>query len=383
MNFTLSEDMAAFRDLARDFAEKQIAPHARKWDADKWIPDDVVRRMGQAGLMGVTTPEEYGGSGKGPLAMAVVLEEIARHCGATALMLAAHNGLCIGHLLVAANDAQKRKYLPKLASGEIVGSWCLSEPECGSDAAALTTRAEKSPGGWTLNGRKMWVTNGKRAGVYVVTAKTKAEKGSRTISAFIVERGVKGFEVGEPEDKMGMRGSDTVPITLENVQVNDDALVGNLHDGYVDALKVLDRGRVSIGALSIGLGRGCLEEAVKYANERQSMGMPLSGHQAIQLKLADMWTELHAARLLVRQAAVTFEAGRPDKALASKAKLMASEVASRVGWNSIQIHGGAGYTKDVCVERLVRDAKLCEIGEGSSEIQRILIARDEFAKRSA
>jgi alkylation response protein AidB-like acyl-CoA dehydrogenase len=383
MSYELSEDMLAFRDLARDFAAREIGPHARKWDEQKWIPDDVVRKMGEIGLMGVMTPEEYGGSGQGVLAMSIVMEEVARHCGGTALLLAAHNGLCSGHIKIAANDAQKNKYLPRLASGEMVGSWCLSEPHCGTDAAALTTRAEKTANGWRLNGAKMWVTNGKRAGVYVVTAKTKPEPGSRTISAFIVERGTKGFEIGEPEDKMGMRASDTVPITLENVELPDDALCGELHNGYVDALKVLDRGRVSIGALSLGLGRGCYEEAVKYAAERLSFNKPLHAYQAIQGKLADMATDIEAARILIRQAASTFDCGKPDKALASAAKLFASEMASRAGWESIQIHGGAGYTKDVCVERLVRDAKLCEIGEGSSEVQRMLIARDEFMKRSA
>ncbi|MFO0973494.1 MAG: acyl-CoA dehydrogenase family protein [Phycisphaerae bacterium] len=383
LHFELPDELIAFRDLARDFAARHIAPHARKWDADKWLPDETIRKMGEIGLLGVTLPEEYGGAGQGLLAMTVVVEEIARHCGGTALMLAAHLGLCSSHLRLAANDAQKKKYLPRLATGELIGSWCLSEPHCGTDAAALTTRAEPAGDGWVLNGQKMWVTNGKRAGVFVVTARTKPEAGPRTISAFIVERGTRGFEIGEPEDKMGMRASDTVPITLENVRVGGEALVGKLHDGYVDALRVLDRGRVTIASLSVGLGRGCLEEAVKYAAERRSFGVPLHQHQAIQMKLADMETQIEAARILVRQAASTFDAGRPDKQAASIAKLFATEAASRVGWESIQIHGGAGYTKDICVERLVRDNKLCEIGEGSSEVQRMLIARAEFAKRSA
>ncbi len=383
MNFALPDELIAFRDLARDFAAREIAPHARKWDAEKWISEDAVRRAGEVGLLGVTAPEGFGGAGQGMLAMTVVVEEIARHCGAFALLIAAHSGLCSGHIKLAGSDEQKRKYLPRLARGELIGSWCLSEPHCGTDAAALTTRAEKSGRGWVLNGQKMWVTNGRRAGVYVVMAKTKPEAGPRTISAFIVEREAKGLEVGEPEDKMGMRGSDTTPLALENVQVGEDALCGALHDGYVDALRVLDRGRVTIGALSVGLARGCLEEAVKYAAERRSFGVPLHAHQAIQMKLADMDTQVEAARLLVRQAAYGFDAGRPDKQAASIAKLFASEMASRVGWDSIQIHGGAGYTKDVCVERLVRDNKLCEIGEGSSEVQRMLIARAEFAKRAA
>jgi len=383
MEFNLPDDLVGFRDITRAFAAEQIAPHARKWDEQKWIPDDVVREAGKLGLMGVTTPEEYGGLGQGMLAMTVVIEELARWCGATALLVAAHNGLCCGHLNLAASEAQKRKYLPKLASGEMVGSWCLSEPGCGSDAAALTTRAEKTSAGWALSGQKLWVTNGRRAGVFVVMARTRAEAGARTISAFIVERGTRGMEIGEPEDKMGMRGSDTVPVSFEKCEIPAENLVGELHNGYIDALKVLDRGRVGIGSLSVGLARGCLEEALRYAGQRKAFGVPLHDHQAIKFKLADMETQVEAARLLVRQAACTYDYGRPDKALSSIAKLYASEMASRVGWESIQIHGGAGYVKDVCVERLVRDAKLCEIGEGSSEIQRMLIARSLFMKKSA
>ncbi len=383
MQFDLPDDLVAMRDLARDFAARHIAPHARKWDADKWIPDETVRRMGETGLLGVTVPEEYGGAGQGLLAMTVVVEEIARQCGGTALLIAAHSGLCTGHIRLAGNDAQKRKYLPALASGKLIGSWCLSEPHCGTDAIALTTRAEKDGNGWVLNGNKFWITNGRRAGVFVVIARTSDQPGTRSISAFIVERSAKGLEVGEPEDKMGMRASDTTPVSLENVRVGEEALLGKLGEGYVDALKVLDRGRVTIASLSVGLARGCLEEAVRYAAERKAFGKPLHAFQAIQIKLADMETQVEAARLLVRQAAATFDAGRGDKQAASIAKLFASEMASRVGWDAIQIHGGAGYTKDVAVERLTRDNKLCEIGEGSSEVQRMLIARAEFQKRSA
>lgn len=383
MSYRLPEELIGFRDVTRSFAAEKIAPHARRWDAEKWIPDEVIAEMGRIGLLGVTTPEAYGGAGQGMLAMTVVVEELARWCGATALMLAAHSGLCATHIKIAANEAQKKKWLTKLASGEVIGSWCLSEPDCGSDAEALTTRAEKTSSGWVLNGRKFWITNGRRAGVYVVTARTKPERGARTISAFIVERDRPGLIIGEREDKMGMRASDTVPVTLENCEIPEENLCGALHEGYIDALRVLERGRVTIGALSVGLGRGCLEEAVKYAAERHTFGVPLSRHQAIQSKLADMEMEIEAARLLVRQAACTHDAGRPDRTLCSMAKLFASEAASRAGWESIQIHGGAGYTKDVCVERLLRDAKLCEIGEGSSEIQRMLIARGEFQRLSA
>jgi len=383
MSFNLPEELIGFRDVTRSFAAEKIAPYARQWDADKWLPDEVIAEMGRIGLLGVTMPEAYGGAGQGLLAMTVVVEEIARHCGGTALMIAAHSGLCSTHINLAGNQSQKETWLPKLAAGEVIGSWCLSEPDCGTDAEALTTRAEKTSAGWVLNGQKHWITNGKRAGVYVVTARTKQDRGARTISAFIVERDTPGLIIGEPEDKMGMRASDTVPVTLENCEIPEENLCGELHEGYVDALRVLDRGRVTIGSLSVGLARGCLEEAVKYAAERRSFGVPLHDHQAIQMKLADMELQIEAARLLVRQAACTHDAGRPDKKLCSMAKLFASEMASRVGWESIQIHGGAGYTKDVSVERLLRDCKLCEIGEGSSEVQRMLIARAEYRRRSA
>ncbi len=383
MTFALSEELVGFRDVTRAFAAERIAPAAREWDERKWIPDEVIAEMGRIGLLGVTVPEEYGGAGQGLLGMTVVVEEIARWCGATALMIAAHSGLCTTHIRLAGNDKQKKAWLPRLAPGEVIGAWCLSEPECGTDAEALTTRAEQTSAGWVLNGRKFWITNGQRAGVFVVMARTKPERGGRTISAFIVERNTPGLSVGEREDKMGMRASDTTPVNFENCEIPAENLCGQLHEGYIDALRVLDRGRVTIGSLSVGLARGCLEEAVKYAAERRSFGVPLHDHQAIQFKLADMETQIEAARLLVRQAACTHDAGRPDKELSSMAKLFASEMASRVGWESIQIHGGAGYTKDVCVERLLRDAKLCEIGEGSSEVQRMLIARAECQKRSA
>lgn len=384
MNFELPEDLVGIRDITRSFAAEKIAPHARKWDAEKWVPTELFKEMGRVGILGVAFPEEYGGAGLGLLGMTVVVEEIARWCGASALFIAAHSGLCSTHIRIAANEEQKRHWLPRLATGEVIGAWCLSEPHCGTDAEALTTRAEKSSKGWVLNGAKFWITNAKRADVFVVTARTRiGERGPRTISAFLVEKDTPGLIIGEPEDKMGMRGSDTVPVNFENCEIPAANLCGELNSGYVDALRVLDRGRCVIGSLSVGLARGCLEEAVKYAAERKSMGVPLHSHQAIQFKLADMETQVEAARLLVRQAAATHDAGRPDKQLSSIAKLFASEMASRVGWDSIQIHGGAGYTKDVCVERLVRDNKLCEIGEGSSEVQRILIARAEYARRSA
>lgn len=383
MEFELPEDLVAFRDVIREFAAEKIAPNARRWDAEKWIPEDVVAEAGRIGLLGVTTPEKYGGVGQSMLAMTVVIEEIARWDGSMALLIEAHNGLCLQHLNMSASEELKAKYLPDLATGRMVGSWCLSEPDCGTDAEALTTRAEKTSAGWVLNGQKLWVTSGKRAGLYVVMARTKPERGSRTISAFIVERGATGIHIGELEDKMGMRGTDTVPVSFDNCEIPEENLVGELHHGYVDALKVLDEGRFSVGAISVGLARGCLEEALRYAGERQAFGKPLHAHQAILFKLADMETDIEAARLLVRQAASAYDMGRPDKKLCCIAKLFASEAASRIGWDAIQIFGGAGYTKDVCVERLLRDNKLCEIGEGTSEVQRMLIAREEYRRISA
>jgi alkylation response protein AidB-like acyl-CoA dehydrogenase len=378
MDFVLPDDVAAFRDTVRKFAAERIRPCTRQWDRDQTLPDELITEMGQLGLLGLLTPEEYGGSRlaeHGYLANAVVIEEIARQDGGVALLLAAHNGLCLSHLNLAANEEQKKKYLPKLASGEWVGAWGLTEPSCGSDAAALETRAVPDGKGWRLTGHKMFITNGARARVYVVMARTEPEKGSKGISAFIVERDDPGFTVGAKEDKLGIRSSDTVPLDLEKVYCGPEDLVGQYNTGYVDALRVLERGRVGIGAMSLGLARGALEESIVYANQRVAFGKPIAYQQAIQFMLADMATDIEAARLLVWDAAQTLDRGEDARHKASLAKLFASEMATRAGMKAIQIHGGYGYTKDMPVERYMRDAKLCEIGEGSSEVQRILIAR--------
>lgn len=357
------------------FASEHIAPHAREWDRNADIPRDVVAKLGELGLLGIFIPTEYGGSGLGDLGATVVMEEIARHCGATALMLDAHNALCSAHLLVGANDAQKQTYLPKLASGEMLGAWALSEPGCGSDAAALLTTAVRDGDTWVLNGSKQWITNGLYAGVYVVMAKTTPEGGAKGISAFIVDRGTAGLIVGPKEDKLGMRGSDTVGLTLDDVRLPADRLCGALHGGFVDAMKVLERGRITIAAMSVGLARGALEESLAYAKQRMAFGKAIFEQQSIQFMLADMVTEIDAARLLARRAAMLSDAGKACNIAASIAKLNASEIATRACLNAIQIHGGMGYTKEVPVERYMRDAKLCEIGEGSSQIQRMIIAR--------
>jgi alkylation response protein AidB-like acyl-CoA dehydrogenase len=379
MSFDLPEEIVALRDVVRDFAAKEIRPHARQWDREQSMPDELVTKAGELGLLGIMVPPEYNGAGLNYLANSVIVEEIARQDGGVALFVSAHNGLCISHLLIAANEEQKRKYLPKLATGEHIGAWGLSEPDCGSDAAALKTRAVKDGDGWRISGHKMFITNGARAQVFVVVAITDPEQKSRGISAFIVERGTDGFTVGPKEDKMGIRSSDTVPLDFEDCYVGPDALVGKLNHGYSDALAVLERGRVGIGAMAVGLARGSLEEAIAYAGEREAFGKPIAKHQAISFMLADMATEIEAARLLVRDAALSLDSGKSDPLKASVAKLFASEVATRAGLSAIQIHGGYGYTKDMPVERYMRDAKLCEIGEGSSEVQRMIIARELLA----
>ncbi len=375
MQFDLPEELVQLRDMVRRFAAEEIRPHAREWDREQLIPDELIAQMSELGLLGTLVPAELGGAGLSCLGNCVVMEEIARQDGGVALMLAAHNGLCISHLLLAASDAQKQHYLPKLASGKWLGAWGLTEPGCGSDAAALATRAVPDGDGWRLTGHKIFITNGWRAHVFVVMARTDADKGAKGISAFIVERGAEGFSIGRKEDKLGMRSSDTVTLDFEEVFVPGEAMVGPRGGGYVDALRVLERGRVGIGALSVGLARGALEESLAYAKERQAFGKPIGEHQAISFMLADIATEIEAARLLVHDAAQSLDRGETQPVKASVAKLFASEIATRACLNAIQIHGGYGYTKDVPVERYMRDAKLCEIGEGSSQIQRILIAR--------
>jgi len=380
MDFDLPEDLIALGEVARKYAEERIRPNARQWDRQMSIPLEVVQEMAGLGLLGIMVPPEYGGSGIGYLGMSVIIEEIARHCGATALMLAAHNGLCIGHLLVAANERQKKKYLPPLAAGEYLGAWCLTEPGCGSDAANMSTTALPKGDEWVINGAKMFITNGTRAGVFVVMAVTDPTNKAKGTTAFLVERDTPGLSMGPKEDKMGMRASDTVALTFEDVRVPRENQVGQLHGGFIDAMKVLERGRITIGALSVGLGRGALEEALRYSHQRVAFGKPIFEHQSIQFMLADMAMEIDAARLLVRQAALKQDAGESTSFESAVAKLFASEAATRACLNAIQIHGGYGYTKEVPVERYMRDAKLCEIGEGSSQIQRMIIARHVLAE---
>ena len=380
MDFELPEDLVALQDMARRWATEHIAPNARQWDRDADIPRPLVAQLAELGFLGIFIPPEYDGCGFGDLAATVIMEEIARRCGATALMLDAHNALCCAHLLLAANEEQKRKYLPKLAKGELLGAWALSEPGCGSDAAALKTTAVLDGDCWVLNGSKHWITNGHYAGVYVVTATTTPEGGAKGISAFIVDRDTPGLIIGKKEDKLGMRGSDTVGLTFDAMRIPKENLCGQLNQGFADAMRVLERGRITISAMSVGLARGALEESLAYAKQRTAFGKPIFEHQSIQFMLADMAVDVDAARLLTRKAAILSDAGQECRLHVSIAKLFASEMATRAGMNAIQIHGGNGYTKEFPVERYMRDAKLCEIGEGSSQIQRIIIARHLLAE---
>jgi len=376
MNFDLSEQHKLLKQTMREFAEREIAPGARERDESARFPHELVPKMAELGLFGVMVPETYGGAGLHALSLAIVIEEIARVDAAVALMLASHNSLCAGHILGFGSEEQKRTYLISLASGRQLGAWALTEPEAGSGAKFLKSRAVPQGGGWVLNGEKIFITQGSVAGIYVVMAATEPGCGADGISAFVVERGRSGLAVGRVENKLGVRASDTAQLRFENVRVPAENLLGELNSGYRDALAVLDGGRIGIGALAVGIARAALEQSLHYAKQRRQSGQALVEFEAIQWKLADMATEIDGARLLVYRAAELKQKGLPFKRMASQAKLLSSEVAARATTQAIQIHGGAGYMKDLPVERYFRDAKLCEIGEGTSEIQRLIIAKE-------
>jgi alkylation response protein AidB-like acyl-CoA dehydrogenase len=376
MNFDLSEQHKLLKQTMREFAEREIAPGARERDESARFPHELVPKMAELGLFGVMVPETYGGAGLDALSFAIVIEEIACVDAAVALMLASHNSLCAGHILGFGSQEQKRTYLISLASGRQLGAWALTEPEAGSGAKFLKSRAVPQDGDWVLNGEKIFITQGSVAGIYVVMAATEPGCGADGISAFIVERGRSGLAVGRVENKLGVRASDTAQLRFENVRVPAENLLGELNSGYRDALAVLDGGRIGIGALAVGIARAALEQSLHYAKQRRQSGQALVEFEAIQWKLADMATEIDGARLLVYRAGELKQKGLPFKRMASQAKLFSSEVAARATTQAIQIHGGAGYMKDLPVERYFRDAKLCEIGEGTSEIQRLIIAKE-------
>ena len=376
MDFDLPEELVALKEVAAQFTAERVAPHAQGWDREGRYPDDVLAALGEQGFLGALVPEEYGGAGGGYRELAILLEELARGDGGLALAVEAHSALASAHILLAGNEAQKRRYLGPLATGKHLGAWCLTEPGSGTDAAALAARATRDGDDWILNGSKQFITNGARAGVLVVLARTDPEAGRAGISAFVVERDAAGLTTGSLEDKLGMRSSDTVAVHLEDVRVPGDQLLGAEGHAFDDAKQVLEGGRVMISAVSLGLAQAALDRSVAYANERETFGRPIIDHELIQAKLADMVTQVGAARLLVHRSAARLEAGSETPLDSAITKLFSSEMATRVCMEAIQVHGGYGYLKDYDVERYMRDAKLCEIGEGTSEILRVLIARE-------
>jgi alkylation response protein AidB-like acyl-CoA dehydrogenase len=380
MDFELSEQHTLLRSTLRDFFEKEVKPHAREWDEKERFPIEIMPRLAELGLLGIRIPEEYGGSGMDTLSYAIVVEEAARVDGSLALTLASHNGLGTGHILAFGNEAQKAKYLPKAASGEWLAAWGLTEPGSGSDSASLATTAVREGDDWIINGTKMFITQGSVGGFCVVLARTNRDvPKQRGITAFVVDRGTPGFRASKHIEKLGMRSSDTVELVFENVRVSDAQRLGEIDAGFTDTMKILDRGRVSIAALSVGLGFGAIEMAVAYAKDRKQFGKPIGDFQAIQWALADSRVEMDAARLLTYRAAALADQGQRFSREASMAKLFASEAASRACNRALQIHGGYGYTRDFAIERHLRDAKLCEIGEGTSEVQRMVIAKHLLA----
>ena len=380
MDFSHSEDHDLLRKTVRDFAQKEVLPNARKWDEEERFPKEIVPRLAELGLLGIRIPEEYGGSGMDMTSYAICVEEIARCDGSLALTVASHNGLGTGHILAFGSEAQKKKYLSKATTGEWLAAWALTEPGSGSDSAGLRTTARREGDKWVLSGTKMFITQGSVGGFCVVLARTNSDVAKQKgITAFVVEHGTKGFTASKHLEKLGCRSSDTVELTFDEVVIGDEQRVGEVDHGFTDTMKILDRGRISIAAMALGLGYGVLDMAVAYAKDRKQFNKPIADFQAVQWMLADMKTELDAASLLTYRAAWLADQGRPFTKEASMAKLFASEASSRACNKALQIHGGYGYTREFHVERHLRDAKICEIGEGTSEVQRIVIAKNLLA----
>src|SRR5271170_3439994 len=380
MDFDFSEHHNHLRRSVREFAKAEIAPHAQRWDKEERFPMELVPKLAAMGLLGIRIPEEYGGSGLDTTAYAICVEEIARVDGSIALTVASHNGLGTGHVLSFGSEALKRRYLPKAARGEWLAAWALTEPGSGSDSAGMATTARRDGGDWIINGTKMFITQGSVGGFCVVLARTNTNVSKQKgITAFVVEHGTKGFSASKHLEKLGCRSSDTVELTFEDVRVKDSQRLGEIDGGFTDTMQILDRGRISIAAMALGLGQGALEMAVRYAKERRQFGKNIADYQAVQWMLADSKTELDAAALLTYRAAWLADQGRRYTLEASMAKLYASEAATRACNRALQIHGGYGYTREFNVERHLRDAKLCEIGEGTSEVQRIVIAKHVLA----
>jgi alkylation response protein AidB-like acyl-CoA dehydrogenase len=376
MNFEQNENQLMIAQMVRDFAEKEIRPHFMEWDESQEFPVHIFKKLGELGLMGVFIPEEYGGSGFSYFEYITVVAEIAKVCGSIGLSVAAHNSLCTGHIYYHGSEEQKKKYLPKLASAEWIGAWGLTETGTGSDAGGMNTTAVLEGDYWVLNGSKNFITHGKSGDVAVVIARTGEKGASNGTSAFIVEKGTPGFSAGKKENKMGMRASETCELIFNDCRIPKENLIGVVGEGFKQAMQILDGGRISIGALSLGIAKGAYEAAVKYSKEREQFGQSISKFQSIAFKLADMATEIEAAELLLYQAAYLKNNKKKMTKESAIAKYYASEVAVRTANEAVQIFGGYGYTKDFPVEKFYRDAKLCTIGEGTSEIQKLVISRE-------
>lgn len=376
MTTDCAESLKECREMVRDFARSEIAPHVREWDEKAGCPPEIFRRLGGLGLMGILLPEDYGGVGLSYRHYAAILEELGAVEGGIGLSVAAHNSLCTNHIFTFGSEDLRRRWLPRLASGEALGAWALTEPEAGSDSGATKTTAVRNGQGWLINGSKNFITHASTGEVAVIMARTTPGSDHHGISAFVVPLKTPGLAVGKHEDKVGMRVSDTASLVFEDCQVGEDALLGREGDGFIQAMAILDGGRISIAALAVGIARGALDAAAAYAKERRQFGKPIAAFQAVRFMLADMATGVNASRLLTECAADAKDHGGKTTLLSAQAKLHASEVAVRVGENAVQILGGYGYCKDYPVEKFWRDAKLCTIGEGTSEIQRLVIARE-------
>jgi alkylation response protein AidB-like acyl-CoA dehydrogenase len=375
-NPTVSDDnLQLIEDSARDFAESNIRPHLMEWDEAQYFPIDLLHQMGEYGFLGVLVPEAYGGAGLNYQAYISIIVEIAKVCGSIGLSVAAHNSLCTNHILMFGNEEQKKKYLPKLATGEWIGAWGLTEPNTGSDAGRMRCVAEKDGDYYVLNGSKNFITHGKSGHVTVVIARTGELLDSHGMTAFVVEKGTKGFTAGKKENKLGMRASETAEIIFDNCRLHKSQILGEVGQGFIQSMKILDGGRISIAALSLGIAKGAYEAALQYAKEREQFGKAIAKFQAISFKLADMATEIELAELVTRKAGKLKDANEPVTKVSAMAKYYASEAAVRIANEAVQIFGGYGFTKDFPVEKFYRDVKLCTIGEGTSEIQKLVISR--------
>ena len=376
MNFNSTDTQIQIAEMIRDFGNKHIRPNMMEWDEQQIFPVEVFKKLGELGLMGVLVPEEYGGSGLGYFEYVTVVSEIAKICSSVGLSVAAHNSLCVGHILYFGNEEQKKTYLPKLASAEWIGAWGLTEANTGSDASNMRCVATKDGNDWILNGTKNWITHGITGDVAVVLARTGDPRTSGNSTAFIVERGTPGFLAGKKENKLGMRASETAEMIFDNCRISDSQRLGEVGDGFRQAMKVLDGGRISIAALSLGISKGAYEAALKYAKEREQFDQPIANFQAIAFKLADMFTQIQASEALIYQASDLKNRGEKMTKESAMAKYYASEACVRIATEAVQIFGGYGYTKDFPVEKFYRDSKLCTIGEGTSEIQKLVISRN-------